>query len=99
MVNKWRFIGLFITGVLLALGFALAPSGNTASAQACDPSGSQNGSADPSTVLPGQAVRFTATGFNGGENISFWFTAPTGDVVGTAAPFCCAGSDGTVRFA
>src|SRR4051812_8195249 len=98
MVNQWRIIGLFIAGVFLALALALAPSGNTAVAQTCDPSGSQNGSAQPSTVLPGQQVLYTGTGFQGGENVSFWFTLPTGDVFGTASPLCCAAPDGSVRL-
>jgi MYXO-CTERM domain-containing protein len=71
----------------------------TAYAQACDPSGSVDGSAQPTTVLPGQTVTFTATNFTANEEVSFWFTTPSGVVAGTAAPLCCASPDGVVRFA
>jgi len=44
-------------------------------------------------------VQFTATGFTGGEAVSFWFTAPNGEVDGTAAPVPGGvRDDGSVNF-
>jgi hypothetical protein len=67
-------------------------------AQACDPSGSVNGTAEPNTVRPGQTITFSVRGFTGGEEVSFWFTTPRGDVFGTARPLCCAPPGGAFRF-
>jgi hypothetical protein len=41
---------------------------------------------DKAQVRAGDSIRFAAGGFAEGEPISFWFTLPTGDVVGTARP-------------
>ncbi|HET9493118.1 MAG TPA: hypothetical protein VFR15_02690 [Chloroflexia bacterium] len=96
--SRLRYFGLLIAGVFFALLLTLAPSGKTAQAQACDPSGSIDGTAVPNVVPPNTSVQFTATNFTPGEEVSFWFTLPDGNVFGTAAPLCCADQTGTVRF-
>ena len=96
--SRLRFFGLLLGGVFLALLLTLAPSGSTAQAQACDTSGTIDGTAEPSIVPPNTSVTFTATNFSAGEEASFWFTLPDGSVFGTAAPLCCADETGTVRF-
>jgi hypothetical protein len=96
--SRLKFFGLLAAGVFMALLFTLAPSGKTAQAQACDPSGSRDGTAVPNVVPPNTPVAFTATNFSAGEEVSFWFTLPDGNVFGTAAPLCCADDSGTVRF-
>jgi hypothetical protein len=53
---------------------------------ACDTSGSVNGTATPPSGRPGTTILFRATGFAPNEEVSFWFTLPNGDVLGTAAP-------------
>jgi hypothetical protein len=45
----------------------------------------RNGEAQPSSVTNGDTILFSARGFQGGEPISFWFTYPDGDVIGTEA--------------
>ncbi len=50
---------------------------------ACDTSGNRNGRATPEVVRAGGTVSFTATGFQQGRPISYWFTTPSGIVVGT----------------
>src|SRR5207244_1963038 len=77
----------------------LVTFGGVASAQTCDTSGTKDGTASPTLVLPNQPVTFTATNFTPGEEVSFWFTLPSQVVFGTANPLCCAGADGVVRFA
>jgi hypothetical protein len=52
----------------------------------CDTSGSVNGTATPNSGGPGTTIVFRATGFTPGEDVSFWFTLPSGVVEGTAAP-------------
>lgn len=93
--------GLAVVGVSSS-PVAAAPfeSRNASSvvAQACDPSGSVNGTAEPSTVRPGETITFTVRNFRVGEEVSFWFTRPDGAVAGTARPLCCAPSS-TFRFA
>ena len=65
----------------------------------CDTSATRNGSILPGPIVkPGDVVYFEAWGFRPNEEVSFWFTLPDGDVFGTAAPLCCAGGDGRVRF-
>jgi hypothetical protein len=96
--SRLRFFGLLAAGVFFTLLMTLAPSGNTAQAQACDPSGSIDGTAVPNVIPPNTSVAFTATNFSPGEEASFWFTLPDGNVFGTAAPLCCADETGTVRF-
>jgi hypothetical protein len=96
--DRLRFFGLLLSGVFFALLLTFVPSGNTAQAQACDPSGSRDGTASPNVVPPNTVVTFTATGFSSGEEASFWFTLPDGNVFGTAAPLCCADETGSVRF-
>jgi len=110
MSRQPKLFTLLFAGMVLALALALFSSGGTSSAspqaapqsavmaQSCDPSGSIDGTATPSTVLPGQSVQFTARGFSSGEGISFWFTDPNGDVFGTAQPLCCAPSNGVLAF-
>jgi hypothetical protein len=41
---------------------------------------------DKAQIRAGDSIRFAAEGFTPGEPVSFWFTLPTGDVVGTARP-------------
>ncbi len=86
-----------LVGLLVVLMLAIAPAGQ-AFAQACDPSGSRDATATPSTVRPGDTITFDAFNFTPGENVSFWFTDPNQNVVGTASPLCCAAPDGHVRF-
>jgi hypothetical protein len=57
------------------------PGGGT-----CDTSGSQNGTATPNSGGNGTTIVFRATGFSPREGISFWFTDPHGNTVGTARP-------------
>jgi hypothetical protein len=52
----------------------------------CDTSGNRNGEATPSSVRVGQTTVFRARGFQPNEDVSFWFTTPSGIVVGTPAP-------------
>ncbi|MGA7732736.1 MAG: hypothetical protein WCD37_15880 [Chloroflexia bacterium] len=98
MTNPLRFLVLLVIGVAVALGMALASPSTPAYAQACDPSGSIDGTAEPSSVLPGGVITFTARGFTPLEEVSYWFTLPDGSVFGTAEPLCCAAPDGFVRF-
>ena len=99
MANVLRFLVVLFAGLVVALGLALASPSTPAYAQACDPSGTVDGTADPSTVTPGGVITFTAMRMSSNEEVSFWFTLPNGSVAGTAAPLCCASPDGTVRFA
>lgn len=100
MTNPIRFLLLFIAGLAVCLGLALSSPATPAYAQSCDPSGSIDGTADPQVIMTaGQSITFTVSNFTPGEEISFWFTLPTGDVFGTASPLCCAEADGTVHFA
>jgi hypothetical protein len=43
----------------------------------------RNGEARPSSATDGDIIVFTARGFRPGENVSWWFTDPDGDVFGT----------------
>ena len=52
----------------------------------CDVSGNQDGQATPSSGKVGETLTITARGFQPREAVSFWFTAPNGDVIGTARP-------------
>lgn len=109
MRTHLRYLVAFIFMVLFGLALvgmgsstvAAAPfeSRNAASvvAQACDPSGSVNGTAEPATVRPGESIAFTVRNFRVGEEVSFWFTRPDGAVAGTARPLCCVPSS-TFRF-
>lgn len=100
MSRYLRLAGFMFVGLFFAVALALFSGGGQAFAQTsgCDTSGTHDGSATPSVVLPGQTVTFVATGFSGGENVSFWFTRPDGAVAGTASPLCCAASEGSVHF-
>jgi hypothetical protein len=102
-----RLFGLLSLMLLVVAALALATGGTnnvqaaptySAVLQACDPSGSVNGTAQPSTVLPGDVITFTVTGFRSGEEVSYWFTTPSGDVFGTAQPRCCAPPSGQLIF-
>ena len=62
------------------------PSPTTVAGQGCDTSGNRNGSATPSSGSPGTVIAFRATGFQPGEEVSYWFTLPNGIVVGTSEP-------------
>ena len=102
MLRRTTIVGAMLALLTIVMLMCLSTFSlpvRTAYAQACDPSGSVDGAANPSTVLPGQTVTFTATNFTANEEVSFWFTLPSGVVAGTAAPLCCAGPDGIVRFA
>jgi len=88
-----------LAGLAICVGFLLASPGVPAYAQSCDTSGSVDGTADPGFVGANTVVTFTAINFTPNEEVSFWFTTPLGDVVGTAQPLCCAGADGRVGFA
>jgi len=66
-------------------------------AAACDITGTVNGTASPTTVTVGDTITFNAHGFQAGEAVSFWFTTPSGIIVGTPAPIPGGvNSDGTV---
>jgi hypothetical protein len=63
----------------------------------CDVSGNRDGEATPSSGKVGDTITFNARGFQAREAVSFWFTAPNGDVVGTARPIRGGvNADGTV---
>jgi hypothetical protein len=51
----------------------------------CDTSGSRNGEARPNSGTDGDVIMITARGFQRDEPVSFWFTFPDGDVIGTEA--------------
>lgn len=73
------------------------PPTNTPTGPQCDTSGNRNGSSTPTIVKVGDTIFFTARGFQPGEAVSFWFTTPSGIVVGTAAPVeGGANPDGTI---
>lgn len=99
MITRLRFLLLLVAGLVVCGGLLLANPSAPAYAQSCDTSGTVDGVADPGFVQANTVVTFTATGFTAGEDVSFWFTTPQGDVVGTAQPLCCAGNDGRVVFA
>ena len=102
MLRRTTIVGAMLALLTIVMIMCLSTFSSpvrTAYAQACDPAGSIDGTANPSTVLPGQTVTFTATNFTANEQVSFWFTTPSGVVAGTAAPLCCASPDGVVRFA
>lgn len=83
MSNKIRIVAL-----VLALLSSFAAFGN-ASAQTpptCDPAGSTNGTATPPYVNTDQFTLLVGTGYTPGEAVSFFFTLPNGNVIGTAAP-------------
>ena len=93
-------IMLGVAALIISLGESqvqAAPASSVA-AQACDPSGSTNGTASPTTIRPGDTITFTVTGFRPGDQVSFWFTTPGGSVFGTPNPFCCAPSSGRMIF-
>lgn len=96
--TRLKSFGFLVAGVFFTLLITLAPSGNTALAQACDTSGTRDGTAVPNVVPPNTPVTFTAINFTAGEEVSWWFTLPDGNVFGTARPLCCADETGTVRF-
>lgn len=99
MANRLRFLALFVAGLaLLGAGLLASPSAPVY-AQSCDTSGTVDGTAEPGFVQANTVVTFTATGFNANEEVSFWFTTPQGDVLGTAQPLCCATDGGRVEFA
>src|SRR5207248_60801 len=98
MSKLFRLLGFSFAAALVVLVLSMGSSG-TALAQGCDTSGTVDGTASPTTVLPNQVVTFEAVNMTPGENVSFWFTLPDGRVAGTASPLCCAGADGHVRFA
>ncbi len=99
-----RRFGLVLFGLLLAsaLGLAaglaaLSPGSAMAQTVSCDTSGTVDGGATPHYGTVGTTIVFTATGFTGGESVSFWFTAPSGGVIGTAHPISGGvGPDGSV---
>ncbi|HYP40118.1 MAG TPA: hypothetical protein VEX13_07130 [Chloroflexia bacterium] len=63
-----------------------APTPTVAASGTCDTSGNRNGESTPSSGRPGDTLIFRARGFTPGEAVSFWFTLPSGVVLGTAQP-------------
>jgi hypothetical protein len=57
------------------------PSGGPPPCEAA--ANSQNGEADPVSATDGDIIEFNARGFQPGEDVSYWFTDPEGDVFGT----------------
>jgi hypothetical protein len=90
MSRRFTFFlfGLLLASALgLAMGLAaLSPGSAMAQTVSCDTSGTVNGGATPRYGTVGTTIVLTATGFTGGEAVSFWFTAPSGGVIGTARP-------------
>jgi len=82
MVRSLRMFGL-----VLALLLGLVSFG-TASAQepTCELVPNVNGTATPGYVRTGESTILVGTGFTPGEAVSFWFTSPQGNVIGTPAP-------------
>jgi hypothetical protein len=79
---------LRIFGLVLALLLGLVSFG-TASAQSeptCELVPNVNGTATPGYVRTGESTILVGTGFTPGEAVSFWFTSPQGNVIGTPAP-------------
>lgn len=73
--------------MMLALVFSVGGTGRaSAQASGCDVSASRNGTATPTYGTAGTRIVIRATGFQSGEDVSFWFTLPDGRVAGTAAP-------------
>jgi hypothetical protein len=70
MLSALRFVALLFAGLVITLGFALASPGAPVYAQACDPSGSIDGTAQPSTVTPGGVITFTAVRMAADEQVS-----------------------------
>src|SRR4051812_10296004 len=104
MSKQFKLVGLSFGAALatLILAVALSAGGGTVptvSAQSCDPAGSTDGVVTPTAPLANEPVTFEVWNFTAGENVSFWFTLPSGGVFGTANPLCCASGDGHVRFA
>jgi len=94
-------VTVVLAAMLMALVSVFATGGTAASAQAqsasCDTSASVNGTANPAYGTAGTTIIFTGRGFQPNEDVSFWLTLPTGDVVGTAAPIPGGvNADGTV---
>ena len=76
-----------LAALLLALVFSVGSAGRaSAQAQGCDTTGTTNGTATPTYGTAGTEIVIRATGFQAGEDVSFWFTLPNGIVAGTAAP-------------
>lgn len=76
-----------LAALLLALVFSVGSVGRaSAQAQGCDTTGTSNGTATPAYGTAGTEIIIRATGFQAGEDVSFWFTLPNGLVAGTAAP-------------
>jgi hypothetical protein len=93
-----------LAALLLAFVFSVGSTGR-ASAQTsagCDTTGTVNGTATPTYGTAGTTVQFRVTGFRQGEDVSYWFTLPSGDVLGTAAavplPVNADGSIGPLPF-
>ena len=92
---------LALSALALALGATRPASASTSAsvvAQACELPPPTDGSANPTTVMPGQVITFTVWNFRAGEEASYWFTTPRGIVFGTANPLCCVEGDGYIRF-
>jgi hypothetical protein len=52
----------------------------------CDTSANKDGASDKSIVHAGDTITFVACGMVPGEQMSYWITLPSGDVIGTASP-------------
>lgn len=93
-----------LAALLLAFVFSVGSTGR-ASAQTsagCDTTGTVNGTATPTYGTAGTTIQFRVTGFRQGEDVSYWFTLPSQDVLGTAAavplPVNADGSIGPLPF-
>jgi hypothetical protein len=89
LLGIWAVTMEGVTSHTRAIGYVKLVTNPTppGGGQACDPSGSVNGSANPGSGGPGDVIVITASGFTPGEDVSFWFTLPDGAVVGTPQPF------------
>src|SRR6266568_6692346 len=81
-----RQIRFFVILLALLLGTAFSTGSAFAQTGGCDITGTVNGTATPTYGTVGTTIVIRATGFTVGEDVSFWFTLPSGVVVGTAAP-------------
>ncbi len=68
------------------LSFASVGTAAAQSSPGCDTTGTVNGTATPTYGTVGTTIQFRATGFTVGEDVSFFFTLPNGNVFGTANP-------------
>lgn len=95
-LGKFRYDAKYSGGNPPPSGGNPPPSGGVQTACGALPK-NINTATDVSQVRAGQRIRIAAGGFTVAEPVSYWFTAPTGDVIGTAHPVDLeVGSDGIV---